>query len=48
MKDKSHKRIYDFGSSRGGTAETNPTRDHEVVGLTPGLTQCIKWVKALL
>ena len=30
------------GSSCRGTAETNPTRNHEVVGLIPGLTQ---WVK---
>ena len=30
------------GSSRRGAAETNPTRNHEVSGLIPGLTQ---WVK---
>ena len=29
-------------SSRRGTAETNPTRNHEVVGTIPGLLQ---WVK---
>ena len=29
-------------SSHRGTAETNPTRKHEVVGSIPGLTQ---WVK---
>ena len=29
-------------SSRCGAAETNPTRNHEVVGSIPGLTQ---WVK---
>ena len=29
-------------SSRGGTAETNLTRNHEVAGLIPGLGQ---WVK---
>ena len=29
-------------SSHRGTAERNPTRNHEVVGLIPGLTQ---WVK---
>ena len=34
----------DTGSSRGGTAEVNPTRNHEVVGLIPGLVQ---WVKDL-
>ena len=31
-------------SSRHGAAETNPTRNHEVVGLIPGLAQ---WVKDL-
>ena len=31
-------------SSCHGTAETNPTRNHEVVGSTPGLAQ---WVKDL-
>ena len=30
------------GSSRRDTVETNPTRNHEVVGSIPGLTQ---WVK---
>ena len=29
-------------SSRGGALETNPTRNHEVAGSTPGLAQ---WVK---
>ena len=29
-------------SSRCGTAETNPTRNHKVVGSIPGLAQ---WVK---
>jgi len=29
-------------SSHRGTAEMNPTRNHEVVGLIPGLTQWIK------
>ena len=32
-------------SSCRGTAEMNPTRNHEVVGLILGLTQ---WVKALV
>ena len=31
-----------IGSSHSGTAETNPTRNHEVVGSLPGLAQ---WVK---
>ena len=31
-------------SSLWGTAETNPTRNNEVVGLIPGFT---KWVKDL-
>ena len=30
------------GSSRGGAAEVNPTRNHEVEGSIPGLAQ---WVK---
>ena len=29
-------------SSRCGAAETNPTRNHEVAGLIPGLAQCVK------
>ena len=33
-----------FRSSRHGTAETNLTRKHKVVGLMPGLAQ---WVKDL-
>ena len=32
------------GSSHYGAVETNPTRNHEVVGWIPGLTQ---WVKDL-
>ena len=32
-------------SSRLGAAEMNPTRNHEVMGLIPGLTQ---WVKDLV
>ena len=31
-----------LGSSRCGTAETNPTRNHEVAGSIPGLAQCAK------
>ena len=30
------------GSSRCGAAETNTTRNHEVVGSTPGLAQQVK------
>ena len=33
---------YENRDSHHGTAETNPTRNHEVVGLIPGLAQ---WVK---
>ena len=33
-----------MGSSHCGTLETNPTRNHTVVGSIPGLTQ---WVKGL-
>ena len=32
-------------SSHCGSVETNPTRNHEVVGLIPGLAQ---WVKDLV
>ena len=31
-----------LGSSHHGAAETNPTRNHEIEGLIPGLSQ---WVK---
>ena len=34
--------ILEKRSSRGGTAETNMIRNHEVAGLIPGLAQ---WVK---
>ena len=30
------------GSSHRGTVETNLTRNHEVVGLTPGLAQWLR------
>ena len=35
---------HKFWSFRRGAAETNPTRNHEVSGSIPGLTQ---WVKDL-
>ena len=35
---------YDTWNSHHGPVETDPTRNHEVVGLTPGLPQ---WVKDL-
>ena len=31
-----------FRSSHRGSVETNPTRNHEVAGSTPGLTQQVK------
>ena len=37
---QSQKRRY--GSSCRGTAEMNPTRNHEVAGSIPGLTQRVK------
>ena len=39
--EQSIKNTY-WGSSRCGAAETSPTRNHEVVGLIPGLDH---WVK---
>ena len=38
-------RNVNCGSSHCATAEMNPTRNHEVVGSIPGLTQ---WVKDLV
>ena len=35
-------RIVPKGSSRRGAVETNPARNHEVVGSIPGLTQGVK------
>ena len=37
------KELLQLGSSCRGAAETKPTRNHEVAGSIPGLTQ---WVKA--
>ena len=34
-------------SSHRGTVETNPTRNHEVVGSIPGLTQWVKYLALL-
>ena len=37
-----NKKLEDGGSSRLGAAKMNPTGNHDVVGLIPGLAQ---WVK---
>ena len=37
-----HLKYFEKGSSRCGAVETNPARNHEVLGLIPGLDQ---WVK---
>ena len=42
MKDSINSSKIKNRSSRRGTVETNPTRNHEVAGLIPGLAQ---WVK---
>ena len=34
-------------SSHRGAAEMNPTRNHEVVGLIPGLAQWVKYLALL-
>ena len=39
---KSYVRVKRLWTSCRGTVETNPTRNHEVVGFIPGLTQWIK------
>ena len=36
------KTISSLESSHCGAAEMNPTRNHDVVGLIPGLAQCVK------
>ena len=36
--------VKKFGSSHHDAAETNPTRNHEVVGLIPGLAQWVKYL----
>ena len=38
-------KTFQFGSSRHGIVETNPTKNHEVAGLIPGL---VHWVKDLV
>ena len=38
---------FGCGSSSHGTAETNPTRNHEVEDLIPGLTQWVKYLVLL-
>ena len=35
-------KLTPIGSFHCDTGETNPTRDHEVVGLIPGLAQRVK------
>ena len=40
-----NKNLLRIWSSHRGAAETNPTRNHEVVGLIPGPAQ---WVKDLV
>ena len=35
-------KVVSAGSAHRGVVETNPTRNHDVAGLIPGLTQ---WVK---
>ena len=42
--DVALKKNTKIGSSRHSSAETNPSRNHEVSGLIPGLAQ---WVKDL-
>ena len=37
-----HLKNCSIRSSRNGAAETNPTRNYEVVGSIPGLTQGVK------
>ena len=41
---RTHLRITQEGSSRRGAVEMNLTRNHEAVGLIPGLA---RWVKDL-
>ena len=40
-------KLYFCWSSHSGTVETNPTRNHEVAGSIPGLTQWVKDVELL-
>ena len=39
---KTQKNLNSLWSSRRGTGETNPTRNHKVVGSIPGLAQGVK------
>ena len=44
LNEENWKENWSFRSSHRGATEANPTRNHEIVGLMPGLAQ---WVKVL-
>ena len=39
LNEENWKENWSLGSSHRGAAEANPTRNHEIVGLMPGLAQ---------